>query len=529
MPKKRTFNFKTLQGSSSSSSNQAGNNGADKKPATVNERLGELRKAEGKDAAKKKRELAEAVSQQHRSVPPHLRPILGVSESAPPKPKRGVRTRIPNRTPGPAAPESWNKRPAWTPTLTLRGGRRRFKRHGTADDGRTRPHQLLRFSRMTGIDHTADGKPSSLFHLCLKTTAEQWMLFDDEDLPALADLPLRIRLRLLSYLGFYGPPIGIQVLEALTAGTEPVDQLDLAGLIGHGGLTLHRLVKFLKQQASKATEAAPVETIAESWDQDETFEAALTPQPSVSRFSQLTHLCLSHPPVGPSWQDLLSLSKQLPSATHLSLAYWPRPTLTPNLATTTVASQHSPDVSAGGSHYYSGIDNDLSEPASILRQLSGNLLRLQWLDLEGCTEWVQALAYEHIEEPNLRHDELDGTLWPTTPPVTTIFAHNWKNLQYINFSQGWLPTVPALQGLPKQTMPFRQRAIAEDYLRSTDVPSIIAAEVEEDIYQVEKRRAEIWLQIEDRAVQAAKKIAQTRRAHACRHIAIDHGWEKRAA
>ncbi|CAK4032423.1 Hypothetical predicted protein [Lecanosticta acicola] len=528
MPKKRSFNFKTLQGTSSSASKQSGgSNDSDKKSATVNERLGELRKLPEKDAAQKKRELAEAVSHQHRSVPPELRPILGVSESAPPKPKRGIRMRLPDRTPGPAAPKSWNKRPAWMPTSALRGGRKRVLKGRLADNGRTRPHQLLRFSRMTGLDPDAHKSPSSLFHLSLKTAAEEWALFDDEDLPALSELPLRIRLRLLSYLGFYGPPIGVSALEALTHGIEPVDQLDLAGLIGHGGLTLHRLVKLLKQQASKVVETAEVEEVAESWDQDDSFEAALTRQPSTSRFSQLTHLCLSHPPAGPAWQDLLSLSKQLPSITHLSLAYWPRPTLTPNLATTTVSSQHSPDVSAGGSHYYSAIDNDLSEPASILRQLSGSSLRLQWLDLEGCTEWVQALSYEHTEDNRLLQDAIDAPSWSTTPPVTTIFAHNWKNLQYLNFAQGWLPTVPAVQGLPKQTMPFRQRAVADAYLKHGDI-CLLSEAAGEDMYEVEKRRAEIWLQIEDKAVEAARRIAQTRRAHACRHIFIDHGWERRA-
>ncbi|KAF2162852.1 hypothetical protein M409DRAFT_26707 [Zasmidium cellare ATCC 36951] len=536
MPKKRTYNFKSLQGSSSSSGKQASSSkdGGSDKAGSVNERLGELRRLEGKDAIQKKKELAEIVNQ--RSVPPNVRAVLGVPDSEPPKPKRGVRTRMPNRTPGPAPPQSWLKRPAWSLALTLRDGRRRLRGSSSTNDDRIRPSELLRFARMTGDEPTEDkAGPSNLLHLTLKTTALNWDLFDHEDLPALVDIPLRLRLRLLGYLAHYGPPIDLATLDALTQGNEAVRRLDLAGLSGYGSLTLHRIVKFVKQQSSKATTSASADAVVDSWDQEDSFEAALTPTLSTSRFAHLSHLSLSHPPAGASWRDLLSLSKHIPSVTHLSLAYWPRPTLTPNLATTTVSSQHSPDVQAGGSHYYSNLDFDLSEPASLLRQLSGNLLCLQWLDLEGCTEWLPALGYhgEHVDTPGGIRDGTDdmddmAQTLSQVDAVTSIFVYNWKNIQYLNVSQGWLPRVSGMTALRKDPSAAMHRHIAEKYLDSFDPFELLRLETGSvDLYDVEKRKALMWAKTEAPARSAAAAINLVRLTHGCKKVEIDHGWVAR--
>lgn len=522
MPKKRQFsNLRQFQGASSGKHAKDGDNAG----PSVNERLTELRKIEGKDAVRKKRELAESTSHQG-SVHPSLSSILGVPESAPPKPKRGVRTRIPNRTPGPAPPRSWGKT-TWTPVLALRGARR-LGNGGRANDERSRPKELLRFARLTGSEpDSTTQKPPTLLHLALKTAALQWELFEDEDLPVLAaELPLPLRLRLLSYLGFYGPTVDIDVLEALTSGIEPVKSLDLAGLIGHGKLTSNRIVKLSKQSPTEqSTATSPA--VADSWDQDGTFEAELTMNPSTSRFTRLTHLSLSHPPSGVSWRDLLSLTKHTPSITHLSLAYWSRPTLTPNLATTTVASQHSPDVTAGGSHLYSALDQDLSEPASILRQLSANLLYLQWLDLEGCTEWTPALAFYGNLHPASASDTADP--WARQAAMPSIFTTTWKNIITLRVGQGWLPTIPGLRALPRQTMIEAKRRCLDDYTNSFDLFELRKAEIgEPDIFGVEKRQADAWLEVEERAMTAERKINAVRRAQACKPVIFDHGWVRKA-
>ena len=376
MPKRRNYNFKQLQGSSSSKPT-SNKNGNDINSPSVNERLSDLRKLEGKDAAAQKRQLADSVNL--RSVPPEVRGILGVPDSAPPRPKvAGLRTRERLRTPGPAPPKSWLAgNSGWPLNLAMRGARRGMKKGTNASD-RSRPKQLLRFSRLTGlVDDGVDMKPSSLIHITLKTIAKSWDSIEEEDYPALPEIPLRLRLKLISYIDFYGPPLDLGELQALLQGSEDIQHLDLAGLVGHGGLTLKKIMRLLDRRTEMAP-SNPEETIAESWDANESFEAALRPTLQISRFSQLTHLCLSHPAPSVLWRDLLALSKATPQVTHLSLAYWPRPTLTPNLATASVTSQHSPDVTAGGSHYYSTLDEDMTEPASLLRQLSGNLLCLQW-------------------------------------------------------------------------------------------------------------------------------------------------------
>ena len=63
MPKKRTYNFKQLQGQASPKSKPNGRKDVDSSVSSVNERLGELRKIEGVDAAQKKRLFAESLNQ----------------------------------------------------------------------------------------------------------------------------------------------------------------------------------------------------------------------------------------------------------------------------------------------------------------------------------------------------------------------------------------------------------------------------------------------------------------------------------
>lgn len=525
MPKRRTFNFKPLQGSSASGSKNGASN---ESTASVNERLSELRKLETPEALQKKRELAALANQP--SVPPELRDILGVPESAPPKPKIGVRLREMRRTPGPAPPKSWlGFTPAWQPTLVARGGKGRKPKAGSSSDAeRSRPSQLLRFDRKLAEDQNHDhGELSGLLHLSLKRLAEQWDLFDEEDYPELIEIPFRLRIRLLSYLGYYGPPIDATALRALTAGTEPLLRLDLAGLAGHGPLTMKKLVR-LFEPVKRGSLIDTHDQVLDSWDSDDTLGAALTASPIVSRFASLTHLSLSDPPATASWRDLLVLSRHVPQLTHLSLANWSRPTLTPNLAGATVSSHHQ-DVHAGGSHHYSGLDQDFTEPASLLRQLSSHLLCLQWLDLEGCAEWMPALAVLSAATPiagNMGELTEDDGWSPAKPTVITIFTDTWRNLNYINCAQGWLPSASAIEKLNSPTIfagleelsGYNWRKYRE---RFPDVPS-------DDYYETDKRKARIWLEREQRLFAAGRRINNIRRARSCRPVIFDLGWLQRA-
>ena len=553
MPRKRHFNFKPLQGQGSTNpSSSPSQNANQSNSPSVNERLSELRRLEGKDAAAKKRQLADSVNQ--RSVPPDAQRILGVSESAPPKPRRGhldARTRERERgrlrgTPGPAPPRSWVKGGgagdgAWGGSLVVR--RKGGVKAKANEFERDRPRELLRFARLVGtVDGgSIDGKPSSLSHLALKTVASLWDAFDEDDYPALAEIPLRLRLRLLSYIVHYGPPIDAAALRALLQGSDGVSHLDLAGLIGHRGLSLRKIQKYLEQDQESIPRPSE-EIVADSWDAEETLESSLQSSLAQHRFSHLTHLSLSHPgPSGASWKDLLSLSKHIPQLTHLSLAYWPRPTLTPNLSTSTVSTPNRQNVSAGGSHYYSALDSDMEEPASLIRQLSANLLCLQWLDLEGCNAWLPALlrlAAELAPEDRASHDRLvrwmdGGERWEIAPPKWySIFLSNWKNLSYIRCAQASLPKLRGLHALlgdSNSPMSSMERKIVDRLVQhlQRDLAAVLsgaALDVPREVLDAEKRRGLLWMQQERKAVETALRVNDVRKMHGTKMVVFDHGW-----
>lgn len=529
MPKKRNYNFKQLQGSSLSKQCSTRNGDAESKP-TVNDRLSELRKLEGKDAAAKKRLLAESVNQ--RSVPNELQGILGVPESVSPRPKTGVRSRDRMRTPGPAPPKSWTAGSSgWTSTLALRRPRKGLKRDANGKE-RSRPENLFRFQRAIEKSHDDPGRAvPSLLHSALKSTAEAWDSFDEEDFPALLEVPLRLRLRLLSYISFYGSAINPHELEAILQGTEYVRHLDLAGLVGHGKMSVRKVARMLEKRDIKSL-ADPVDDVAESWDDEGDLDTALRPSLSFSRFSALTHLCLSHPGPGASWRDLLDMAKLIPQITHLSLAYWPRPTLTPNLATTTISSSNSPDIVAGGSHFYSSLDQDMTEPASLLRQLSAHLLCLQWIDLEGCPTWIPALTKLATKTPAPR-------LTLTEPPASenwgrdqhlgpSIFVSNWKDLRYIRCAQGWLPNLQGIQSMREQRGSAVDRLIIDGIVKHLEAVYDDGSNQQpsEDIY-VAQKRARLWLEAEYKCTHASIQINSCRRLNGCKPVEMDFGWVQR--
>ncbi len=528
MPKKRTFNFKQLQGPKP----PAATNGESSTKPSVNERLSELRKLEGKDAAAKKRLLADSANQ--RSVPQDVQKVLGVPESAPPKPKRAVRTRERLRTPGPAPPKSWLAGGSrwWTSTLAMRGGRTSIRKRADLTN-RSRPDRVLRFAQLTGLKDGPDLEAvHSLTHFALKSVAESWHLFDEEDYPALAEIPLRLRLRVISYIGFYGAPLDVQALDALLTGVEQVQALDLAGLIGHSNLTVKKVAKLIDRDEGPVADHAR-DSVVDSWDAEDSLEAALAPSIRSSRFSNLTHLCLSHPGPAASWRDLLGLAKHAPQTTHLSLASWPRPTLTPNLSTATVSSTNSPDVTAGASHYYSGLDQDFTEPVSILRQLSSHLLCLQWLDLEGCPDWVPAFAQlavgtavvPHMAETSVGRD--DWTAYSSSAP--SVLASNWKNLTYLRCAQGWLPRLLGVQYLHERDTSIVDRLLIDGilkHLQRSETPSE-AGQASMDMVDFEKKRARLWLETEYRLTYACMRINSARRAEGCRPLGMDFGWTVR--
>ena len=236
----------------------------------------------------------------------------------------------------------------------------------------------------------------------------------------LATIPVRYKGALLSYIARYNDSgtdkAGLEVLflddidlEGAT-GVDGLTHLDLSRSIGRP-LKLKQLKDLLgaKKTGSVGDQTSNIEP--ESWD-----TPALLDSPSgLPKFHSLTHLSLSHPKTAATWKGLLDLAPHLATVTHLSLAYWPTPTMSPNSAT---AYRESPqgNVSFGASSFYSSFDNDWSEAASILRRLSRSAYCLKWLDLTGCFPWVQALQYDQID-----------------------YCGAWRALETIKIGQGYVP------------------------------------------------------------------------------------------
>ncbi len=225
-------------------------------------------------------------------------------------------------------------------------------------------------------------------------------------------LPTGLRMLLLSYIAVYGPDEGIgyeglrnlllvppseesntvsgSVQESANANSfnpaihnEGFYRLDLSGTMGNS-VSFKQLAELVQKP-----ELPPVLEDDLSWEETMTLSRSLSAPIPV-----LTHLSLSHPAPTISWSRLLAFSKTVPTLTHLSLAYWPVPSLTPNAKTAVMQNKFGRDVQYGGTNYYSHtLDGDFREAAEVLRRLAMRLYGLEYLDLSGCSDWLQALRW----------------------------------------------------------------------------------------------------------------------------------------
>lgn len=255
----------------------------------------------------------------------------------------------------------------------------------------------------------------------LKAMAKNWdwhRIYDQYYLPTIL---VRYKEALLHYIAQYSDhgidKAGIDLLvqddfdlEDAT-GAEGLTHLDLATSIGHP-LKLLDLRSLFSTKEVAGLPAVDSDTTPESWDDSEVTKRG----PSATGcFDSLTHLSLAHPHSAATWKGLLDTAPHLATITHLSLAYWPAPSMSPNSKT---AYRETPqgNVNYGASHFYSSSDQDWSEAVSILRRLSKSTYCLQWLDLTGCYPWLQALADQKID-----------------------WFGAWRALETIRVGQGWLP------------------------------------------------------------------------------------------
>jgi hypothetical protein len=189
---------------------------------------------------------------------------------------------------------------------------------------------------------------------------------------------------------------------------------------------------------------------------------------------------------------------------------------------------------AGGTHYYGALDQDMEEPAILLRQLSSHLLCLQWLDLEGCQQWAPAMAelsrgFITSADPPSRGPLSDD--WAESSGEEPILITNWKNIRYIRYAQGWFPDYWGLRSLlesPSQPLPSLELLTGKGmvyHLEQRPNHSIVPREeLTHDQIDAEKRRSRIWLQAEGRIMQASIKINMARHDYACQPVEMDFGW-----
>ncbi|KAF2431020.1 hypothetical protein EJ08DRAFT_588290, partial [Tothia fuscella] len=470
---------------------------------TVNERLSQMRAEQAPRPTLQQRQNVETVATS-RSRPPELNSILNIPETPPPIPRPGSSRRwrhLRRAAPGPAAPRSWLSGSvhahAHEPGTSM--GARRKSRVNNMNGYRDRPDCFGKLALLR--DGHGLPRRESLVDYTLKSMAQDWdfvSVYEQHNLPS---LPVPLKTMLLSYLSIHGPDfIALEDIKHLFmtgneipggTGCEEVTRLDFSGILSPS-FTLCDLAKYFATRRKDGSNLAagteslrpsstkverPYVDLLESWEDEagsvqDSIPTSLTPL----RFPHLTHLSLAHPGPNASWSALLSLSTNLSTLTHLSLAYWPLPTMAPNSEVSSSAADATATFLRRSTSYLGrprspqDPGHDWHESANILRRLSNNTYCLRWLDFEGCNEWLPALTWTS-----------QRTLWagstpPDSPPSTLPpqekgpdWNNSWSQVTHVNVSQGFLPTdTAAVQSIPASVVAcdlllyLRERDDAED-------------------------------------------------------------------
>ncbi|KAF1988905.1 hypothetical protein K402DRAFT_391608 [Aulographum hederae CBS 113979] len=597
MPKKHHTDLTKLKSSSShaSSSRDSPSSSSVTPSRTVSERLEQLRREQNpRPSIEARNEIATLVSQ--KTVPPDLRRLLSIPETAPPPPKRGmfrVRDRPP---PGPAAPASW--------LMSSKHAPRNHKGKSPQRSTRKRPEKFNRLSYMEcGI-----GLPESLVHQVLKTMARHWENLMESEVYNLAALPPSLKSMLISFLILYGPDdISVNTLKVLfftdaelpgATGTEGLKRLDLSTLTGPN-LTIADLNRYFasprtdagldvlsrlrlddsqsatktssnrdssktfvstqlseklavgepqKSLSSTAQGSITDDDLADDWETaaDALSGMSLHTPFQKSRFLHLTHLSLADPSPTVSWKELLTFSSHLATLTHLSLANWPIPTLTPNSTTAYVVAKTGV-IASGGRDYYSELDGHWHEAANILRRFSNNTYCLQHLDLEGCGAWLPALDFsppveqgaasgpsewtaDEIPRSSPDLDTEEGNSDRKRSPITTGIDWNgsWSQITYLNVAQGWIPQdTGVIASLPANRIAWELlgelRSQREKEAQSPTVSKISLSKRKENPPSLIS--VNVWFKKEKEARRLAASIRARRSEAGGVYCKVDHGWE----
>ncbi|KAJ5388054.1 hypothetical protein N7509_010595 [Penicillium cosmopolitanum] len=395
-----------------------------------------------------------------RSVHPSLRNLLHLPETPPPRPRRTVFGSRPIRPiPGPPPPASWLSGDTENSSSSAQDD--------AVDFGCEDVQVTHRLDRLPGIAFPGD---RSFVHTLLMSMARNWCWHLDYDGYFLAQLPSHIKQLLLSYLAMHshGPELrdrmkGLKPLfladvdnpeighrTTATAGDATIIRLDLSRALGRW-ITLKELShELLLSTKPTAVDSKPdvQEAVPASWEQEEQDLDLEEPTDDLSthmppttiipkaigqgmRFKKLHYLSLAHPSSGAAnWNTLLHLMSHLPTITHLSLAYWPVPTRTPNATNATLVhpTNRSLRFSYSGTDMYASMENNWAESAAILRQLSRSIYCLKWLDLEGCSDWLAAITWTGTDPDGQPYRPgSNGPEW----------TGSWRDVEWINLGPGF--------------------------------------------------------------------------------------------
>ncbi|OJJ47275.1 hypothetical protein ASPZODRAFT_1933471 [Penicilliopsis zonata CBS 506.65] len=480
-----------------------------------------------------------------RSVHPSLRNLLELPETPPPRPRPNSRRTVViggrpiRRTPGPPPPESW----LLSSDVNGLNDNEIYPTEGVRD-------VIYRLDRLPGATFP---RQDGLLHTTLKSMATNWAWHVEYDGTFLSQLPSQIKVLLLSYIGMYAR--NHQPLNGLMRGLHPLfvmTSLDHSEGDNSGRLmTFRQFVNELVvsgKPGTQITPGKPENTVPSSWDEEESESGTgnvngppssvpsvpptpLKPLDPGLRFENLRFLSLAHPhPAAASWKSLLNLLPHLSRITHLSLAHWPVPTMTPHAKNARVRhpAHRSLTFSYSGTDSYSALENNWIEAATVLRKLSRSTYCLKWLDLEGCGDWYAALSW-------------DGNNEAYSTPTGPEWNGSWRNVEWLGLGPGWVPSssststmIPDPERRSQSPPPLLRgnRTLASSIHAPASAPSASSPDdhlpwdVEEERVKYRQGKAEErFREIVTTAKTVEKRLLQTRREGRGKWLHVSYGLD----
>ncbi|KAF9887904.1 hypothetical protein FE257_009426 [Aspergillus nanangensis] len=466
-----------------------------------------------------------------RSVHPSVRNLLELPETPPPRPRPGSRrtavggqrVRL-RRIPGPPPPESW---------LAGNYGIETPEEDelDSLDTGAETSRIIYRLERLPGAVFPGE---DTMLHTLLKSMASHWLWHLEYDGQFLAILPDHLKVLLMSYVAVYaegqlsGSHIhelpqpaeaharmaqGLRLLFHNEGSYESensdsnITRLDLSGTIGRY-MSLNQLSNELFVPKKPTQQSNVVPSSWEDEDDEEEPESDPNPEPvtltlpqtptqRTLRFHNLRYLSLAHPKTA-NWSSLIRLLSRLPTLTHLSLAHWPTPTVTPNAVNSRIRhpTHRSLTFSYSGTDAYAAYDNNWAEAASILRKLSRVSYCLKWLDLEGCGSWLPALNWD-ARGP-------DGKTLPSGPE----WNGSWRDIEFVRLGPGWLPNTDRLPH-PSAAAASSPLPSSSSLVASIHAPHLPSTEQDGLPWDVELERQ---IRRQEKDMQEFREVVQTAKA-----------------